>query len=94
MIQLLTLSICIVAFGALALATGRQQEALFGRLLRTPTTRALRTAGWGALALALWLVAARLGWGLGLVYFSGQTSVAAGLVYLALIVRGRRRAAR
>lgn len=75
MIQLLTLSICIVAFGALALATGRQQEALFGRLLRTQTTRALRTAGWGALALALWLVAARLGWGSGSSISAGRPAL-------------------
>lgn len=90
MTKLLTLSICMVAFGALALATERQQMALYGRLLSDGATRVLRATGWCALALALWLTVARLGWGLGLVYFSGQTSVAAGLVYVALIVRERR----
>ncbi|CAM3487167.1 DUF3325 domain-containing protein [Bordetella sputigena] len=90
MTHLLTLSCSLLGFMALAMATERQQEALFGRLLAPGRTRILRLAGWSALAVALAIIVARQGWGLGLVGYSGHTSLAAGLVYLGLIIRGRR----
>ncbi|OZI26410.1 hypothetical protein CAL26_03510 [Bordetella genomosp. 9] len=90
MTHLLTLWFCLLGFLALAMATERQQEALFGRLLTPARTRMLRLAGWSALAVALSIVVARQGWGLGLVSYSGHTSLAAGLVYLGLIIRDRR----
>ncbi|OZI66883.1 DUF3325 domain-containing protein [Bordetella genomosp. 11] len=90
MIHLLVLMCCTAGFTALALATERQQEAVFGRHLPARGTRALRMAGWGVLALALGIVVAGQGWGLGLVSYSGHTSVAAGLVYLGLAARARR----
>ncbi|WP_269147749.1 DUF3325 family protein [Pandoraea apista] len=47
--------------------------------------------GWTALAAALGVSVADQGWGLGLVTYCGQTSMAAGLVYLTLIVMEHRR---
>jgi hypothetical protein len=88
-IHLLTLLICILAFAALALGMARHQEAVFGRELQASTARTLRSAGWCGLALALAIIVARQGWGLGLVSYSGHTSLAAGLVYVALVIRGR-----
>lgn len=90
MSHLLTLLCCLAGFLALALATARQQEAIFGRPLPARETRAYRQAGWAALAVALLIIVACQGWGLGLVSYSGHTSLAAGLVYLGLIARERR----
>jgi hypothetical protein len=92
MTHLPALLLCLSGFMALALAMARQQQAILGRALRANTTRGLRAAGWSALALALWFVVGRQGWALGLVSFSGHTSLAAGLVHGALIVTGRRSA--
>lgn len=87
--HLLTLLCCLLGLTALALAVERQQEAVFGRVLPARNIRALRLAGWGALALALWIIVARQGWALGLVSYSGHTSLAAGMVHLGLIIHGR-----
>lgn len=87
-----TLMLCLLSFAALAAATERAQETLFAKTLPAPLTRWLRVAGWAGLSFALWGVVAVKGWALGLVTFSGQTSFAAGVIYLALIVRERRRA--
>ncbi|ANN65592.1 DUF3325 domain-containing protein [Bordetella bronchialis] len=89
MMHLLVLLCCLAGFLSLALATERQQEALFGRILSGGRSHGLRWTGWGFLAVALWIVVAAQGWGLGLVSYSGHTSLAAGLVYLGLIVRAR-----
>ncbi|KAB0597608.1 DUF3325 domain-containing protein [Cupriavidus gilardii] len=94
MMDLLAFLSCIVAFGALALAMERHQQAIFAALLPPLRTRLLRAAGWLGLLLALWLLVAHRGWALGLVHYSGQTSVAAGLVHGVLIWRERRHAAR
>ncbi len=94
MMDLLAFLLCLAAFGALALAMERHQQAIFAASLPRPRTRLLRAAGWLGLLLALWLLVAHRGWALGLVHYSGQTSVAAGLVYGALIWRERRHAAR
>ncbi|MCD9120692.1 MULTISPECIES: DUF3325 family protein [Cupriavidus] len=94
MMDLLAFLLCLAAFGALALAMERHQQAIFAALLPRPRTRLLRAAGWLGLLLALWLLVTHRGWALGLVHYSGQTSVAAGLVYGALIWRERRHAAR
>ncbi|MGY8523655.1 DUF3325 domain-containing protein [Paracidovorax citrulli] len=94
MISLLCLAVCVLAFGALALAMERHQETLFGRPLPLPRTRLLRAAGWLGLILAGALLVSRHGWALGLVYFSGQTSVGAGIVHALLIARERRQTAR
>lgn len=94
MMDLLAFVLCIVAFGALALAMERHQQVVFAAPLPRSRTRLLRAAGWLGLLLALWIVVAHRGWALGLVHYSGQTSVAAGLIHGALIWRERRRTAR
>lgn len=94
MINAAALLVCIVAFAALAAATDRHRASFFAPPVPPRVIHALRVLGWGCLALALWIAVAHQGWGLGLVHYSGQTSMAAGLVYAALIVRERRRARR
>ncbi|MBP7451332.1 MAG: DUF3325 family protein [Ottowia sp.] len=84
--------LCLAGFAALALATDRAQGTLLGRELPPATTRKTRIAGWVLLLLALWLSVAARGWGLGLVFYSGHTSAAAGVVFLALVAWGRRSA--
>lgn len=82
--------LALLAFGVLALAMERHQESVFGRLLARRSTRCLRLAGWLLLALALFVAIRGQGWGLGLVSYSGHTSLAAGLVLGVLIARERR----
>lgn len=84
--------LCLPGFAALALAMERHQEDLFGQVFAPSLTRRLRLAGWGALLLALGVLVGAQGWGLGLVSFSGHTSLAAGLVFVALLLQGRRKA--
>ena len=67
----------------------RPQRDLFGRALPDATTRALRLAGTVALATALGVLVSWRGWPLGLVMFSGHTSLAAGVVHVTLIARSR-----
>jgi hypothetical protein len=86
MTHLLALALCLTGFAALALATRRQQRDLIGRSLSWTITIVLRLAGAGALVFALGVLVGWQGWGLGLVMFSGHTSLAAGLVYAVLVV--------
>ncbi|NNM74144.1 DUF3325 domain-containing protein [Enterovirga aerilata] len=85
MSHLVALVLCVAGFGGLALATDRQQHAVFGRALPEGVTYGLRIAGAAALLLALGSLVVRQGWGLGLVMFSGHTSLASGLVHATLI---------
>ena len=89
MMHLISLLICVTAFAALALATDRAQSDLLGRELPVSTTRGLRVVGWTLLLVSLAIVVEAKGWGLGLVSYSGHTSLAAGEVFLGLVVRGR-----
>ena len=82
--HLLPLLSCLAGFTALACAMDRQQEELFGRALPAAITLGLRLLGAGLLLLALAVAVTGQGWGLGLVLYSGYTSLAAGLVYLAI----------
>ena len=79
----------LLGFAALALATERQQEVQFGCTLAPRHTRALRLAGWVGLLFALAVAVVSQGWALGLVSYSGHTSLGAGLVVVALLLRGR-----
>jgi hypothetical protein len=85
MIRLFVLLLSVGAFACLAMAMARHQETLLGRALPAAQSRGLRGAGWCGLAIALALAVDVQGWGRGLVAFSGTTSVAAGIVYAALI---------
>jgi hypothetical protein len=81
----MTIVLCIAAFACLALSMERHQENLFGHALAAGLTRGLRIAGWIALVLALRMIVDDDGWALGLVRYSGCTSLAAGIVFGALI---------
>jgi hypothetical protein len=89
MSHLLASGLCLAGFASLALATRRQQRDVVGRYLPSATTIALRIFGAGALSGALGVLVGSHGWGLGLVMFSGHTSLAAAIVYCALIGRVR-----
>lgn len=84
--------LCLAGFTALAAAMDRPQRDVIGRALPAGATRALQVAGSCALLLALGFLVAAFGWGLGLVMFSGHTSLTAGIVHCALIAYARRRA--
>ncbi|NUB27667.1 DUF3325 domain-containing protein [Azospirillum brasilense] len=92
MIHLSSFILCLTGFAALAFAMDRPQHDLFGRSLPAPATASLRVGGAAALLGALGLLVSWQGWGLGLVMFSGHTSLGAGVVHGALIVRQRRAA--
>ena len=89
MTHLAVFLLCVAAFGALALAMERHQQEVFARALAPPATRALRAAGWLLLVAALALAVRHQGWSLGLVSYSGHTSVGAGLVFALLAMRGQ-----
>lgn len=91
MTHVASLLICVGAFAALAMATERAQQDVLERTLSRDATRALRIIGWALLLASLAVVVGAQGWGLGLVSYSGHTSVAAGLVFLGLIARQRRK---
>lgn len=91
MTHLLGLLICLAAFAALAMATDRAQSDVLGKGLPAGTSRALRTIGWVLLLGCLAMAVGAQGWSLGLVNYSGYTSLAAGLVFLALIIQQRRK---
>ena len=94
MTHLIALLLSTLGFAALALAMERHQEDLFGHALATTATRWLRVVGWAALMLALVLIVQAQGWGVGLVSYSGHTSLGAGLVFGALVVVERTRSRR
>ncbi|CAD6517830.1 hypothetical protein LMG27952_00906 [Paraburkholderia hiiakae] len=94
MMLVFALMLCVPAFACLAMAMERHQETLFGALLSAAASRVLRCAGWSALFVALWLAVAGKGWALGLVWYSGCTSLGAGIVYGLLIVFAKRMSAR
>lgn len=89
MTHALVFVLSLAGFVALALATERQQEALFGRALAPRRTRQLRCVGWAALLLALAVAVQAEGWSLGLVTLSGHTSLGAAIVAVVLILRQR-----
>jgi predicted membrane protein len=82
-------ALCLAGFTALAFAMRRQQREIIGRSLPLATTYLLRTIGAAVLLLVLGILVAWQGWGLGLVMFSGHTSIAAGIVYAVLIAYTR-----
>ena len=92
--HLVVFLLCLAGFACLALATQRAQEDIFGHALPRPSTLLLRLAGWSALVFGLLVTTASQGWALGLVIYSGHTSLCAALVYGALIVRARMARAR
>jgi O-antigen/teichoic acid export membrane protein len=86
----LAFALCLAGFVMLAFSMDRQQRDLIGRALRKSITRVQRILGTCALLLALAALVIWQGWGLGLVMFSGHTSLAAGIIYCGLIGMRRR----
>ncbi len=84
------LLLSLPAFGLLALAMIRHQEDLLGRALSPRQSRVLRGIGWLLLSLALALAIDAQGLALGLVSWAGHLSLAAGLVFLGLLILQRR----
>jgi len=85
MSHLVVFVLCLAGFTALAFAMYRQQRDVIGRSLRLATTYVLRVFGACALLFALGILVAWHGWSLGLVMFSGHTSMTAGIVYFVLV---------
>jgi hypothetical protein len=85
MIHLSAFALCLAGFTTLAFATRRQQRDIVGRSLPLITVYVLRAAGTCALLSALGILVASYGWGLGLVTFSGHTSMTAAVVLCVLI---------
>ena len=94
MSHLAILLLCVFGFAALAVVMERHQEDLFGRPMVPATARSLRVAGWAALLLSLAVAVRAQGWALGLVSYSGHTSLSAALVFGLLIVQARRKGRR
>ncbi|MGM4891489.1 DUF3325 domain-containing protein [Tardiphaga sp. 839_C3_N1_4] len=78
--------LCLAGFAALAFAMHRHQREIIGGSLPLTLTRALRIVGTCAPLFALGVLVTACGWGLGLVIFSGHTSIAADTVCSVLIV--------
>lgn len=89
--HLLLLLLALAGFVVLALAMERHQEDVFGKALNQPVTGSLRIFGWSSLTLCLWLAVASKGWSFGLVAYSGHTSAAAALVFVALLIFNRKK---
>jgi len=89
MTHLPSFMLCLAGFTLLALAMHRQQKEIFRRPLGRAATRTTRITATITLLLALSLQVSELGWGLGLVTYSGHTSLAAGIVYCLLMLRAR-----
>ena len=85
----LLLLLCGAGFACLALAMERHQRDVLGRSLAPASSLRWRLAGWGLLLMALGVAIALRGLGLGLALYSGHTSVAAGVVVLALVAHAR-----
>lgn len=81
--------LCLLGFAVLAAATDRQQRDLLGRSLPQRVVRTLRVGGIFVLVLAMTVLVVAQDWGLGLVMFSGHTTLAAGITYCSLIASGR-----
>lgn len=94
MTHLLLALICLPAFACLALSQERHQLDRLKRPLPPAAQRRLRGLGGAALLLALVVAVQGSGWVIGLVQYSGHTSLSAGLVFGALVALGRRDAAR
>jgi len=85
MMHAAALALCWLGFAALAFGTRRPQHEIIGRSLRRGPVRALRAVGAAALLIALAVLVDGKGWSVGLVMFSCHTTLAAAIVYVALI---------
>ena len=79
----------LTGFLCLALCMYRHQMDVFDREFSRHTVVLLRCAGWASLLISLFVAAHYMGWGFGLVAYSGHTSIAAGLVFSGLLLYER-----
>lgn len=89
--HLIPLLLSCAGFSLLALSMARHQEDVCGRLLAPRPTLILRCSGWAFLMLALLLSVQSRGLSMGLVSWLGQLSMAAGLVFVGLLIHQRRK---
>ncbi|MBA0279606.1 DUF3325 domain-containing protein [Stenotrophomonas maltophilia] len=89
MIHVILFVLSLAAFACLALAMERHQRDVLHRLLSVTTTQQLRAVGWALLVFSTVFAMRGLGVGTGLAALSGHTSVAAGVVMLAMVAHGR-----
>jgi len=87
--HLLLSGLCAIGFAALALGMARHQNELLGRPLPRAAGLAWRALGALALGLAWGLAGREWGAALGAVLFWAHAMLAAGLVYLGLMVHRR-----
>ncbi|MGG6342009.1 DUF3325 domain-containing protein [Stenotrophomonas lactitubi] len=91
MVHALLFVLSLAGFVCLALAMERHQRDLCGHTFARHRSRHWRIAGWALLLLALATAVLAQGVGFGLASLSGHTSIAAGVVVLALMLRARQR---
>lgn len=91
MVHALLFVLSLAGFICLALAMERHQRDLCGHTFAQHRSRQWRVAGWALLLLALVMAVLAQGVGFGLASLSGHTSIAAGVVVLALMLRARQR---
>ena len=84
MIHLILFVLSVAAFACLALSMERHQRDVVRRVLSAQATQQLRAMGWALLVFST-VFAMR-----GLAALSGHTSVAAGVVVLAMMAHARR----
>lgn len=90
MIHLILFVLSVAAFACLALSMERHQRDVVRRVLSTQATQQLRAMGWALLVFSTVFAMRGLGVGSGLAALSGHTSVAAGVVVLAMVAHARR----
>lgn len=89
MIHVILFVLSLAAFGCLALAMERHQRDVLRRALSAQAVQQLRAIGWALLVFSAVFAMRGLGVGSGLAALSGHTSVAAGVVVLAMVAHGR-----
>lgn len=90
MIHVILFVLSLTAFGCLALAMERHQRDVLRRVLSAQAVQQLRAVGSALLVFSAVFAMRALGVGSGLAALSGHTSVAAGVVVLAMVAHGRR----
>lgn len=81
--------IALAGFFATCLASSRQQERLFGRTIHGGAQVLLRFVACASFCAALVYAVHEAGWSFGFVIWFGHLSLAAGVVFLSLIVFDR-----
>lgn len=83
--------ITLSGFVAACMASPRQSERLFGRMIRAAAQVSLRLVAFAAFCAALVYAVHEAGWSFGLVIWVGYLSFAAGVVFIGLILLDRSR---